>query len=69
MNDGVSEPVATAIAIAVANTTLKDHERRITLLEALSFRVILFTAGAMISSVCTLAAVVVDTLSRSGVAK
>jgi hypothetical protein len=61
-----AEALATAVTLAVVQTTQADHERRIALLEALSFRVILFTAGAMISSVATLAAVVVDTLARTG---
>jgi hypothetical protein len=50
--------------LAVLTTTQNEHERRITMLEAFNFKLLLWTVGATMSSVVTLSAVVVDTVTR-----
>lgn len=60
----LDEPPTIAATLAVLTTTQNEHERRITLLEAFNYKLLLWAVGATCSSIVTLAAVVIDTVTR-----
>lgn len=63
----INDPqLSSAVTLAVVQTTQTDHERRLTTLETNYGKIIFWAVGATVSSIVTLAAVVVDALTRHG---